>query len=203
MNSSAAPGLTSLSLLRRVRSFDAAAWERLSALYGPVVYGWCRRAGLQGNDAADAVQEVFRSVFRGIAEFRGADNSQNGSSFRGWLWVITRNQVRLFFRRRDGAARAVGGTDAQMQFAEQPDSTPELDEVEPDAEQTRRQVLQRALELVKSDFNETTWQAFARITLQGCSISEVAVELELTENAVRQAKFRVLRRLREELDGVL
>ncbi len=197
------PEITSLSLLKRVRCFDALAWERLSALYGPVVYGWCRRAGLQDNDSADAVQEVFRSVFRGIAEFRGADNSQNGSSFRGWLWTITRNQVRLFFRRGSNVTPAIGGTDAQIRFAEHPDSTPILDEDEPDAEQTRRQVLQRALELVKADFHETTWQAFAQITLQERSIQDVASELGLTENAVRQAKFRVLRRLREELDGVL
>lgn len=186
-----------------MRCFDGAAWERLSVLYGPVVYGWCRRAGLQDNDAADAVQEVFRSVFRGIAEFRGADNSQNGGSFRGWLWVITRNQVRLFLRRQDNVTPAVGGTDAQIRFAEQPDATPETDEAEPDAEQTRRLLLHRALDLVKWDFNETTWAAFARITLQGRSIPEVAVELGLSDNAVRQAKFRVLRRLREELDGVL
>lgn len=56
---------------------------------------------------------------------------------------------------------------------------------------------------MRSDFNESTWQAFAQVTLQGRSIQDVAAELGLKDNAVRQAKFRVLRRLREELDGVL
>jgi DNA-directed RNA polymerase specialized sigma24 family protein len=32
---------------------------------------------------------------------------------------------------------------------------------------------------------------------------EVAADLGLTDNAVRQARFRVLRRLREELDGLV
>jgi RNA polymerase sigma-70 factor (ECF subfamily) len=109
----------------------------------------------------------------------------------------------LFFRLRENLALAIGGTDAQIQFADHPDAISEIDDAEPDTVQTRRLLLHRALELVKADFHETTWEAFVRITLQGRSIPEVAAELGLTDNAVRQAKFRVLRRLREELDGVL
>ena len=191
---------TSLSLLRRVRHFETDAWSRLSALYGPLVYGWCRRAGLQSSDAADAVQEVFRSVFQGIAQFRGSDGSQNGGSFRGWLWTVTRNQVRLSFRKNENTPQAIGGTDVQMRLAQKPDSVPSLDDSEPDAELTERRLLHRALDLVRADFNDSTWTAFTRVTLQGHAISEVAADLGLTENAVRQAKFRVLRRLREELD---
>lgn len=203
MSAAIQPGLTSVSLLRRVRRLDADAWVRLSSLYSPVVYGWCRRAGLQDNDAADAVQDVFRSVFQGIGEFRGSDNSQPGGSFRGWLWTITRNQVRLFYRRQGNAPQAVGGTAAHVHLAEHADEFRDLAENEPDAEETRCRVLHRAVELVRGDFNESTWQAFAQVTLQGRSIQDVAAELGLKDNAVRQAKFRVLRRLREELDGVL
>ncbi len=202
MKSENQPGVTSASLLLRVRGLDADAWIRLSSLYGPVVYGWCRRGGLQDNDAADAVQDVFRSVFQGISEFRGAPDGVAGSSFRGWLWTITRNQIRLFYRRQGNVPQAVGGTDAQVRFAAQSDALNDSTE-EPDAELTRRQILHRAVDLVRGDFNETTWQAFVRVALQGHSIPDVAAELGLTDNAVRQAKFRVLRRLREELDGVL
>ena len=195
---------TSPSLINRVRRFESDAWIRLSALYGPMVYGWCRRAGLQSNDAADAVQEVFRSVFQGIGQFRGAAESQSGGSFRGWLWVITRNQVRLSVRRSAGVPQAVGGTDAQIRFAEHADAATvvDLNESEPDAEATRTRLLHRALDLVRGDFIDSTWTAFSRVTLQGHAIQDVAVELGLTENAVRQAKFRVLRRLHEELDDV-
>ena len=176
---------------------------RLSELYSPVVYGWCRRAGVQNDDAADAVQDVFRAVFQGVAEFRGAEAGESVGSFRGWLWAISRNQIRLFFRRRGKVPQAIGGTDAQVRFAEHADGWQELDESEPDAAVTRRRLLHRALDLVKGDFNEVTWQVFSRVTLQEHSIQDVAAEFGLTENAVRQAKFRVLRRLREELDGGL
>lgn len=175
----------------------------MSLLYSPVVYGWCRRAGLQDNDAADVSQDVFRMVWQGIAEFRGIEEHKNRTSFRGWLWAITRNQVRLFFRRHEAVPQAAGGTDAQIRFSNQPDGVRQLGETEPDPEETRQRLLHRALELVKGDFNELTWQVFSSVTLQERSIQDVAAEFGLTENAVRQAKFRVLRRLREELDGGL
>src|SRR4051812_43084854 len=63
-------GATSLSLLERVRGNQAGAWERLVDLYAPLVYHWCRRAGLSADDAADVFQEVFRAVTAHIAEFR-------------------------------------------------------------------------------------------------------------------------------------
>jgi RNA polymerase sigma-70 factor (ECF subfamily) len=192
---SSEPSSTSASLLQRVRRLDPDAWERLSALYGPVVYGWCRRAGLHESDAADAMQDVFRSVFRGIGAFQ---QDGRGGSFRGWLWSITRNQVRLFFRKQGRVPQAFGGSDARQRFAEQPDGA---DDPEPDDAEVRRQILHRALELVRGDFTPATWDAFTRITLQGEAIADVAAALGMTDNAVRQAKFRVLRRLREELDG--
>jgi len=197
---------TSISLLRRVRRRDEEAWQRLCALYGPVVYGWCRRAGLQDSDAADAVQEVFRAVFRSIGDFRGDNQaSRQGRSgwFRSWLWTITSNQVRLHFRKRGAAPQAFGGSDAQMRLAEQADGLEAPAQGEPDADATRRRILHAALQLVQGDFTPGTWEAFRRITLEGQSAQEVAADLGLTENAVRQAKFRVLRRLRDELDGQL
>lgn len=204
MSSPLDPGSTSHSLIRRVQRFEAEAWVRLSTLYGPIVYGWCRRAGLQSSDAADAVQEVFRSVFQAIGSFRGASDGSNVGSFRRWLWIITLNQVRLNARRHAKMPQALGGSDAHLRMAASPDEETAVAffEPEPDAEGTRTRLLHRTLELVRSDFNESTWTAFSRVILQDHSIQDVAADLGLTENAVRQAKFRVLRRLREELAGM-
>ena len=83
---------TSHSLLQRAGRLEPAAWERLCALYGPIVHGWCRRHGLQESDAADAVQEVFRAVFLNLGQFLG-----QGGVFHAWLWTITANQVRMAF----------------------------------------------------------------------------------------------------------
>jgi hypothetical protein len=76
----------------RARARDASAWERLIALYEPLVCHWCRRAGLQEADAADVRQEVFLAVSRGLADFR---RDGGAGTFRGWLRVITRNKVQI------------------------------------------------------------------------------------------------------------
>lgn len=51
---------TSSSLIRAILARDPQAWSRFAQLYGPVVYRWVRQWGLQENDAADVVQEVFQ-----------------------------------------------------------------------------------------------------------------------------------------------
>ena len=87
---SVTPSSTSLSLLQRVKDQDPDAWRRLVRLYGPVVFLWCRRAGLTGPDAADAVQKVWMSVATHLAEFH---REPPKDSFRGWLRTITRRKL--------------------------------------------------------------------------------------------------------------
>ena len=52
---------------------------------------------------------------------------------------------------------------------------------------------------LKADFSDRVWQAFWRTAIDGVSAREVADELKMTPHAVRQAKARVLRRLRDTL----
>ena len=87
----------STSLLQKLKTHDEAAWQRVLDLYVPLVFSWCRRSGIPSQDSADVVQEVFRAVLRGIAEFR---YSQPADTFRGWLRIITRNKIRDHFRKR-------------------------------------------------------------------------------------------------------
>ena len=58
-------GSTSSTLLHRVRSRDPAAWQRFVNLYGPLVYHWGRRAGLQEADetmTAALTPEVIHAI---------------------------------------------------------------------------------------------------------------------------------------------
>jgi RNA polymerase sigma-70 factor (ECF subfamily) len=191
----AASGSTSSGLIARVKAREAAAWNRLVDLYGPLVYRWSRAAGVPASDAADVVQEVFRSVAAHINAFR---RQREGDSFRGWLWTITRNQSRDYFRRRAHRPDAAGGSAAHQRLLEvpQPES---LAADEALAGEARSYVLQRALEFIRVEFEDPTWQAFWRTTVDGSPAVDVAAELGLSAGAVRQAKYRVLRRLRQEL----
>ena len=184
---------TSSSLIERVRAQDADAWKRLVVIYGPLVYRWSRQAGLQEDDAADIAQEVFRAVAANIVDFR---HEGERNTFRGWLWTIARNKIHDHGRRQGKQAAAIGGTDFQQRLDEVP-ATPEEAELS-SADNDDAVVLHRAMDLIRGEFEPHTWQAFWRTTVDHQSSADVAAELEMTPNAVRQAKFRVLQRLRRE-----
>ena len=185
---------TSSSLIRRVKAGDAEAWQRLTDLYGPLVYHWCRQCGLQAPDAADIFQEVFTSVVNSVDRFQ---LGQRSGGFRSWLWSIARNKMRDFHRKQANREVSVGGTDAQLQMSQVPDELPDDEASEEKGPSVA--LYHRALESVRAEFEDRTWQAFWRVAVEGQSTADVAEDLGITTNGIRQAKSRVLRRLRQEL----
>jgi RNA polymerase sigma-70 factor, ECF subfamily len=190
-----ASAVTSLTLLARVKANDAQAWQRLSDLYGPLVYHWCRRSGFQAADAADVVQEVFCSVANGISDFQ---KERPSDTFRGWLWTITRNKVRDRCRGQVRRAEAVGGTDAQLRLEQIHDPWSDSS-IDADDSREIRSLFGRALRFVRAEFENRTWEAFWMTTVNGRTTADVSAELGVSMDVVRQAKSRVLRRLRDEL----
>lgn len=190
---------TSLTLLGRLRADDPDAWRRLVFLYGPVVRTWAARRGVTGADAEDVEQEVFRAVAGGVAGFR---RDRPGDSFRGWLFGVTRNVLLAHLRRAGRETPAGGGTAARELMAAVPDpATDPADEADPP--EARTALYRRGLELVRGEFEARTWDMFWAHVVDGRSPAEVAAEQGVTAAAVRQAKSRVLRRLREELGELL
>jgi RNA polymerase sigma-70 factor, ECF subfamily len=192
-----APGqVTSLTMLERARAKDPAAWQRMVSLYQPLVRHWCARAGLGAEDNEDATQEVFVSASVNLPGFR---RDRPGDTFRGWLRVITRNAILAHFRRHKGRPAAEGGSEALQRLqavADQPGVEEEDEADQLDA------LHRRALELVRPAFEEKTWQAFYLSVVEGRASAAVAAELGMTPANIRQARSRVLRRLKQELGEV-
>jgi RNA polymerase sigma-70 factor (ECF subfamily) len=67
----------------------------------------------------------------------------------------------------------------------------------------RKFLVNRALELMKAEFRESTWLAGWKQIVDGQKAAAVAKELGISANAAHVAKCRVVRRLREELDGLM
>lgn len=185
---------TASSLLLRVKAKDQDAWRRLADLYGPLVYHWCRSHVRQPEDAADILQEVFSAVARTVDGFL---LRRNGGTFRGWLYTITRNKIHDYYRGKAQRIDAAGGSLAHelLQMVAGPDDE-SLDETY--LGETVN-LFHRALEMVRCEFEDRTWQAFWRAAVENESTTEIAADLGITANGVRQAKSRVLRRLRQEL----
>jgi RNA polymerase sigma-70 factor (ECF subfamily) len=57
----------------------------------------------------------------------------------------------------------------------------------------------RALNLIRCEFEDRTWQAFWLTVVEGKSPQELSSDLGMSPGAIRVAKARVLRRLRDEL----
>ena len=191
------PGSVSSTLLERLKARRPEAWQRLVDLYGPVVYRWCRWSGVGAGDVPDVVQEVFTAIATHIAGFH---RQRPGDSFTGWMRTITRNKVYDHFRQRQGHPQALGGSDAQaalLRVREPPAAGPESP---PGAEAA---ILPQALELVRAEFENRTWEAFWRAVIEGQSPAHIAADLGMSVQAVYQAKSRVLRRLRRELGELL
>jgi RNA polymerase sigma-70 factor (ECF subfamily) len=187
--------VTSLSLLERARLRDGPSWLRLVALYGPLVEHWCRRGGAREADVADVAQEVFLAVSEGLARF---EHRRDGS-FRGWVRGITRHKMMDYYRRAARQEPAAGGSTALLRLQEIPD--PEAGS-EADADEVSG-LYRRALDLIRSEFEERTWVAFQLTAVEGRDSPSVAEELGMSPVAVRIAKSRVLARLREEAKEVI
>jgi RNA polymerase sigma-70 factor (ECF subfamily) len=183
---------TSLTLLDRLRQPNQTdAWVRFVSLYAPLLLNWASRQGLQESDAQDVVQEVLVKLVRELPVYERGD----GQSFRGWLYRLTVNQCQDF--RRRVATRPLPGAAGLSDVC---DACRASEKEESD---DRRRLVRRALELIRGDFNETTWTAFTRLMLEGRSATDVAAELGTTANAVYLDRHRVLTRLRQELVGML
>lgn len=184
---------TPASLLERLRGpGDPEAWDRFVSLYTPLIFSWGRRAGLQDEDAADLVQEVFVILVQTLPKF-AYDQHQ---SFRAWLRTVTLNKW------RDGRKRS--GRQIQAADAAPLAGLATTNDVETFWETEYRQHLARnALRVMQADFQPTTWKAFWEHVVAERTAPDVAAKLGISIGAVYAAKIRVLDRLREELSGML
>jgi RNA polymerase sigma-70 factor (ECF subfamily) len=189
---------TSVSLLERLadrpRDED---WRRLLELYQPLLRAWVARAGVAASDADDLVQDVLLVVLREVGGFERL----GPGAFRSWLRTILAHRTRDYFRSRKYRPTATGDSDFLRT----------LDELEaPDGVLSRlwdrdhdEHVAAALLRRVQCDFAPATWQAFSRHVLENHPAATVAQELGLSLNSVLLAKSRVLKRLRQEMIGLV
>jgi RNA polymerase sigma-70 factor (ECF subfamily) len=180
---------TPVSLLDKLkRSRDPRAWQRLVELITPLLFAWARRVGLQDADAADLVQETFLLIHDKIPHF----NHSPQGSFRGWLRTVLLNRWRELARRRK----------LPLQHADLNEHAEPTDSSEFEVREFHVYLVHRSLEMLRGEFSASTLTAFRLHVLEGKSCREVAAQLGLSINAVSLAKFRISKRLRQELKGI-
>jgi RNA polymerase sigma-70 factor (ECF subfamily) len=184
---------TSFTLLERVRTQNTESWRQLVLLYTPLLYRWCRQDRLPASDVEDVIQEVWQKVVRGLATF----SSEKGR-FRSWLKTLTRHAVVEYFRRSCRRARSDPGAAVDEVQDSAPSSPVGMGGA---AEQAL--LLQRALELIRPEFQQTAWEAFRLCMMERQSAKDVAAALGMSVSAVYLANSRIMGRLRTILDDFL
>jgi RNA polymerase sigma-70 factor (ECF subfamily) len=188
--------ITRPTLLVRLRDpGDADAWRDLVELYGPLVYRFGRKRGLQDADAADLTQAVLGALAQAIRRF---DYDPRRGTFRAWLFRIVRNQLGKLLAQRQRQPDGAGGTSVQERLQEEPE--PDHGEADLWEQEHRRQRFLWAAERVRADFEESSWRAFWQTAVEGRSAADVAGELGLSVGAIYTAKSRVLDRIKRVLD---
>lgn len=94
---------TSTSLLDQARGHSRGAWDRLVALYVPLLDCWLTTAGLQSADREDLRQRVLEILVRQLPDF---EHNGRPGAFRAWLRGITVNLLREFCAAGRGPNRA-------------------------------------------------------------------------------------------------
>jgi RNA polymerase sigma-70 factor (ECF subfamily) len=66
----------------------------------------------------------------------------------------------------------------------------------------QRRLASMAMDRVKHEFQEKTWQAFWLTAVEGVAVADVSKRVGLSSGAIYVAKSRVLARLKEEVDAL-
>ena len=184
---------TSVSLIQRLGQQPADSdWERFHALYRPLLMFWGQqRLGLQKDEAEDLVQDVLIHLMAKLQEFE----YQPDKTFRGWLRMVCLNKGRDSLRKKGRHPDALES--GELRNLDMEGDIGFLTEQEYNAA-----IARQALNLMKEEFQETTWKACWLHVVDGLPANEISEQLGISGNAVYLAKARVLKRLREELNGL-
>ena len=135
------------------------------------------------------MQEVFVQLSQKLPEF--AYDRQKGP-FRGWLWTVFVNKLRDRVRR--GRGQPLQARSDELSRLLDSDHSVRISEQE-----HTQYLVRRALDVMRAEFEETTWRACWEVVVNELPPQTVAERLGISRNAVYIRKLKVLRRLRLEL----
>jgi RNA polymerase sigma-70 factor (ECF subfamily) len=183
---------TRVTLVAKIQNpQDRPAWQHFVDLYGPVILRYCRRRGLQDADAQNVLQEVLSRVSRSIRTF---EYDPHRGRFRGWLGLITDQQIQRYVNKEKRIGQGIGagaGDDLCGEVS---------GEVDPEwVEEFNASVYRLAIDRIRSEFDDATWEVFTQVWEASQSPKDVAARLRREPSWVYQAKFKVMQRLKEEI----
>jgi len=180
---------TRSSMIFDLKEFSEERWNNFVLVYTPLLKFWIRKKNVPSSAEDDVLQDALYKIHKSIGNF---ERDAAKGKFRGWLRTIVERRAADYFRslpQDQGAPQEV--LDAAVNRDQK-----DADEIDGE-QQALEEVKARALELVRESTAEKTWQMFWMRTVEEIPTSEIAKQFDVTTAAVRVAKQRVLKRLRD------
>lgn len=175
-------------VVARARAGDQAAFGALVQQHSPALFKVCVRITGDAALAEDAMQDAFVQAWRALPRF------QERARFSTWLHRIAVNAALNQRRSRAPWGRRLVDDPEGEQLAAAPDHAPGPEQLAHAAGLGR--TVADALELL----TPLERAAFVLRHHEGASIQEIRAELGGSDNAVKHAIFRAVRKLREALE---
>jgi RNA polymerase sigma-70 factor (ECF subfamily) len=191
------PPDTRHSLIVRLKdSRNDLAWTEFVCAYEPFLTRLVRKQGTPERHVADVTQQLLIAIAKSVDGWKPDGKT---ASFRRWLGCVARNVVIKFMVREKKHVTGEGGSDFLKALTETVDRSI-------DAElqrQYEQELILWAAERVRSEFRESSWQAFWETEIIGRSIADVAKELGVSIGGVYMSRSRIFARIRVIIEEVL
>jgi RNA polymerase sigma-70 factor, ECF subfamily len=175
------------SIRRAVLSGDRDAYRLLVARYSQIVFRAAFRITGNEQDAEEAVQEAFVRAYQSLAKFEGR------SSMATWIYRIAANCAHDIVSRRKPVTPIGENPDPELGEVQLADGTAGPDRLllSGEIEATRQAAMQQLTAVERT--------AFVLRHMEDRSTEEIAAALNIAPNAAKQAVFRAVQKLRQQL----
>jgi RNA polymerase sigma-70 factor (ECF subfamily) len=186
-------------LIERCKKGDLDAFDTLIPLHQDRIYNLALRLLGNEDDALDLAQEVFCTAFRKISSFRG------DAAFSSWLYRITVNLAKNFWRKGSNRILAKGVSldeplsphDKDGPSLQIPDHNPGPRQVA--AGHELMNILSKNMQSLPLEFRQILILRFT----EGLSYEEIAQTLECNAGTVKSRLFRARAELRKLMEPYL
>ncbi len=181
----AARTVVSDELLDRCRAGDEGAWAELVRTTHREVYTLCLRILADPTEAAEATQDAYLKVWRGLASFRG------DALFTTWLYRVATNAAisKMRSRNRRRAREQTWDSEAMSAMAGSASTEAEA------AARIDARDLERALETLPEHYRA----AVVLRDVYGLGIEELATQLKISQTAAKVRVHRGRKMLKEKV----
>lgn len=172
---------------------DVDAYNEFFNRYARLILTWCKK--WYPHEPEDAAQEVLLKLIKTMRT--DAYDSEKGP-FRPWLSRVVRNLMFSLIRKARLPLLPPGN----------PETREQLERTEAGLDLQQRietlfdlELLEEAKRKVRARVEPITWASFVETAENGRKPAEVARQLGVPVASVSQAKYKIIRMLKEEVDG--